>query len=241
MTDPNKQQKELIENTDGIYLVDAGAGTGKTFTITRRYAKILEKGVSPDDILLATFTNNAADQMKERIIERTDVKASKIYDAPISTFHSFAKRIIRNHGFDTPRILGMDEDITQSLNLMESEVREKQEFNSFMNLFIEQNPEYSEYYQILGDYSQLLALLKNLAAKGIVPEKEGWFGDSEKYIDGDYSEFKKIFKEMNKPKETSNGKKQSELRSRLYSLKYKDFDEDAPSEEEVRGGYGTNR
>ncbi|QKQ98330.1 AAA family ATPase [Candidatus Nanohaloarchaea archaeon] len=241
MTDPNKQQQKLIDNTDGIYLVDAGAGTGKTFTITRRYAEILDDGVEPGDILLATFTNNAADQMKERIIERTDVKASKIYDAPISTFHSFAKKILRNHGFDTPRILGLEEDITQSLNLMESEVREKQEFDSFMNLFIDENSQYHEFYQIIDDYSQILSLLKNLAAKGIVPEKEGWFGNSEKYIDGDFQEFKKIFKEVNKPRNSGNGKKQSELRSRLYSMKYKDFDEDAPSEEEVRGGYGTKQ
>ena len=241
MTDPNKQQQELIDNTDGIYLVDAGAGTGKTFTITRRYAEILDKEVRPGDILLATFTNNAADQMKERIIERTDVKASKIYDAPISTFHGFAKKVLRNHGFEAPSILGLDESITQNLDLMESEVREKQEFERFMDLFLEENGEYAEFYQITNDYTQLLGLLKNLAAKGIVPEKEGWFGDSEKYIDGDFEDFKEIFKEVNKPRETSNGKKQSELRSRLYSMKYKDFDDDAPSEEDVRGGYGTKQ
>ena len=241
MTDPNKQQQELIDNTDGIYLVDAGAGTGKTFTITRRYAEILEKGVRPDDILLATFTTNAADQMKERIIERTDVKASKIYDAPISTFHSFAKKVLRNHGFEAPEILGLEENITQNLDLMESEVREKQEFQSFMDLFLEEYPEYAEFYQITNDYAQLLGLLKNLAAKGIVPERDGWFGDSEKHIDGDFEDFKEIFKEVNEPRETSNGRKQSELRSRLYSMKYKDFDDDAPSEEDVRGGYGTKQ
>jgi ATP-dependent helicase/nuclease subunit A len=61
MTDfsPNPEQQELIESIDGIYKVDAGAGTGKTFTITRRYAHILEQeDVEPEDILLLTFTNN---------------------------------------------------------------------------------------------------------------------------------------------------------------------------------------
>lgn len=241
MTDPNKQQQELIDNTEGIYLVDAGAGTGKTFTITRRYAEILEKGVSPEEILLATFTNNAAEQMKERIIERTDVKASRIYDAPISTFHGFAKELLRNHGFEAPEIIGLDENITQNLDLLESEVREKQEFQSFMDLFLEENTEYKEFYQITNDYTKLLGLLKNLAAKGIVPEREGWFGDSEKYLDGDFEDFKQVFKDVNQPRETSNGRKQSELRSRLYSMKYKDFDDDAPTEDEVRGGYGTKQ
>ena len=55
--EPNEQQSELIENIEGIYLVDAGAGTGKTFAVTRRYAHILEeKNVEPDDLLLVTFT-----------------------------------------------------------------------------------------------------------------------------------------------------------------------------------------
>lgn len=242
MTEPNKQQQELIESTEGIYLVDAGAGTGKTFTITRRYANIIERrDAGPEDIFLATFTNNAADQMKERIIERTDIKASRIYDAPISTFHSFAKKLIRNHGSETPRLLGIEEDISQNVSLMESQVREKQEFSNFMNVFTEENPEYQEFYQIIDDQTQLLELLKNLAAKGIIPEKQSWFGNSEKYLDGDFEDFKQVFKEMNRPRETSNGKKQSELRSRLYTMKYKDFEEDAPDLEDIRGGYGTKQ
>ncbi|MFB6195198.1 MAG: UvrD-helicase domain-containing protein, partial [Haloplanus sp.] len=71
MTDlePNDQQQELIDSTDGLYLVDAGAGTGKTFTVTRRYANIVSQdGVDPEDVLLVTFTNNAAAEMKERIV-----------------------------------------------------------------------------------------------------------------------------------------------------------------------------
>jgi len=51
MTDPNPQQQDLIDSTDGLYLVDAGAGTGKTFTITRRYANIVdEDDVAPEDV-----------------------------------------------------------------------------------------------------------------------------------------------------------------------------------------------
>lgn len=66
---PNDQQQELIDATEGTYLVDAGAGTGKTFTVTRRYANILDQDdVEPEDLLLLTFTNNAAEEMKDRIV-----------------------------------------------------------------------------------------------------------------------------------------------------------------------------
>ncbi|MFB6204514.1 MAG: UvrD-helicase domain-containing protein [Candidatus Nanohaloarchaea archaeon] len=241
MIAPNEKQSELIESTDGIYVVDAGAGTGKTFTISRRYAEILESGVDPDDILLATFTNNAAEQMKERIIQLTDVKASKLYEAPISTFHAFSRKMLREHGFEAPKILGIDDAIPENLNVMESEIREKQEFQMFIDRFVEEHPEYSDFYRILQDYDELLHLVKNLASKGVIPEEEGWFQDTEKYLDGDYEEFKRLFREANRPRETDNGRKQSELRDRLYSMKWKDFTDDAPDLEEVRGDRGTKQ
>lgn len=241
MTSPNEKQKQLIDSIDGIYLVDAGAGTGKTFTITRRYANILRQGVEPDDIFLATFTNNAADQMKERIVDKVEARPSRIYDAPISTFHSFAKKILRQHGFHAPEFLGLEEKISQNLDLMESKVREKQEFQNFIDLFIERNNQYSEFYRLVDDYDKLLDLLKNLASKGIVPQEEGWYGDSEKYLDGDYEQFKQIFKSLNSPQKSSNGRRQSELRNRLYSYRFKNFEDSAPTEEEIRGGYGTKQ
>jgi len=73
MTTPNPKQRELIESTEGLYLVDAGAGTGKTFTVTRRYANIVSQDdVEPDDVLLITFTRNAATEMKDRIVANCD-------------------------------------------------------------------------------------------------------------------------------------------------------------------------
>ncbi|MFB6208037.1 MAG: UvrD-helicase domain-containing protein [Candidatus Nanohaloarchaea archaeon] len=241
MVAPNEKQGELIENTDGIYVVDAGAGTGKTFAISRRYAKIIESGVEPGDILLATFTNNAAEQMKERIMQLTDMKASKLYDAPISTFHAFSKRILKEHGFDAPGILGIEDSIPESLNVMESKIREQQEFQMFIDQFVEEHPEYSDYYRILDDYTELLNLVKNLASKGVIPEKDGWFQDTEKYLDGDFEEFKRMFKKANRPRETENGRKQSELRDRLYSMKWKNFTDDAPDLEDIRGDRGTKQ
>lgn len=241
MVEPNEKQQQLIENIDGIYVVDAGAGTGKTFTITRRYVNILDNGVKPGDILLATFTNNAADQMKERIVQKSDVKPSRLYDAPISTFHALSKKILKDHGVDAPRILGIDDSITQNVSVMESQVRERQEFQRFIDAFVEEHPEYEEFYRVVNDYSELLDLINNLASKGVIPTAEGWFRNTEEYLDGDFAEFKAIFDEANRPRESSNGTRQSDLRSRLYSFDYKLFTSDAPEIDQVRGDRGTKQ
>ena len=209
---PNNEQEELIESIDGIYKVDAGAGTGKTFTITRRYAHILEQeNVEPEDILLLTFTNNAAEEMKERIINHCSYDMKNLREAPISTFHSLAKKIITENGFEAPKYLGINDHVTSSTRLIENEVLEKQEFRQFINNFIEENSQYNNLYRVLYDYSELLSLIKSLAAKGIVPSEEGWYRNSERYLDGDFEEFQKIFEEMNEPGEGSRGPTQSDF------------------------------
>ncbi|MFB6115552.1 MAG: UvrD-helicase domain-containing protein [Candidatus Nanohalobium sp.] len=234
---PNKEQEKLIENTEGLYLVNAGAGTGKTFTITHRYLNILEEA-EPGDIFLATFTRNAADEMAERIVAESDYKASDIWDAPISTFHSHCQKILERNGFSAPEKIGINDSI-ENIDVLESQIRERQEFERFMNSFIENNPEYSDFYRIARSYDNFLYLTKSLASKGIIPVRDGWYKDTEELLDGDLDEFREVFKEANKPRDSANGKKQSDLRSRLYSYRYKNFPDDAPDEQEVRGGYGT--
>lgn len=234
---PNRQQQKLIENTEGLYLVNAGAGTGKTFTITHRYIEILEDA-EPEDIFLATFTRNAADEMAERIVAESSYQASDIWDAPISTFHSHCQKILERNGFSAPQEIGIDDSI-EDIDVLESQIRERQEFDRFMNRFIDRNPEYSNFYRIARSYDSFLDLIKSLASKGIIPEKEGWYHDTEKFLDGDKEEFLELFEKANRPQQSNNGQRQSDLRSRLYSYTYKNFPDDAPSEEEVRGGYGT--
>lgn len=234
MTDfsPNKEQQELIDSHNGIYKVDAGAGTGKTFTVTRRYAKILEeRNVEPEDILLLTFTNNAADEMKERIINHCSYDMKALREAPISTFHSLCKKIINEQGFQIPQLLGVDDNIASSTRMIEDEILEKQEFRNFVNKFIERHPEYSDFHRILYDYSELLGLIKALAARGVVPEKQGWYRNTESYLDGDFDEYMDLVKEKNTP----DGNSQSELRGRTAGIFNKCLEEDAPTNEEVRG------
>ncbi|PSG99196.1 MAG: ATP-dependent DNA helicase [Nanohaloarchaea archaeon SW_7_43_1] len=233
---PNQEQQELIESMDGIYKVDAGAGTGKTFTITRRYAHILEQeDVEPEDILLLTFTDNAADEMKERIINHCSYDMKALREAPISTFHSLAKKIIIENGFEAPKYLGIDDHVTSSTRLLENEVLEKQEFRQFINSFIERNPQYNKIYRVLYDYEELLSLIKSLAAKGIVPTEEGWYRNSEKYLDGDFDKFQEVFEEMNEPGEGSRGPTQSDFLNKAGGIfRDKCLPEDAPGYSEVK-------
>ncbi len=92
----NAQQRAAVEHTDGPLLILAGAGSGKTRVITYRIAYLIEVcGVPPESLLAVTFTNKAADQMKDRVAallqERTGVLPH------ISTFHSFCVSVLRRH------------------------------------------------------------------------------------------------------------------------------------------------
>lgn len=89
----NEQQKEAALQIEGAVMIVAGAGSGKTRTLTYRVAHLLEKGASPWSVLLLTFTNKAADEMKERIVELVGDAARYIL---MGTFHSVASRILRS-------------------------------------------------------------------------------------------------------------------------------------------------
>ncbi len=80
---------------EGPKLVIAGAGTGKTRTLTYRVAWLLSQGVAMDNILLVTFTNKAAREMVERVRELTHVDTARLWGG---TFHSVGARFLRRHG-----------------------------------------------------------------------------------------------------------------------------------------------
>lgn len=92
----NQKQREAAEKIEGPLLILAGAGSGKTRTITYRIAYMInEKGISPYKILAVTFTNKAAKEMRERVELLIGEDAHK---AMISTFHSFGVRLLRVYG-----------------------------------------------------------------------------------------------------------------------------------------------
>ena len=236
---PNESQRELIESTDGLYLVDAGAGTGKTFTVTRRYANIVaQDGVEPDDILLITFTRNAATEMKDRIVTSCDYDMRALNDAPIQTFHSLCSDILDQHGFHAPSHLGIDDAITGSTQILENETIEREYFGEFINRFSDDHDEYDDLLRCLSDPTELLDCINTLAAKGVFPTADGWYRDSKDALEGDFDAFKDAFDEANRPR--NGGSKQSELRSSLGRYgKNKCYLPDAPDRDELRGEYGS--
>ena len=89
----NDKQREAASQIDGSILILAGAGSGKTRTITYRIAHMIENiGISPYSILAVTFTNKAAKEMRERV---EDLVGDIAKACTISTFHSFGMRLLR--------------------------------------------------------------------------------------------------------------------------------------------------
>ena len=97
----NPQQREAAATLEGPVLILAGAGTGKTRTLTHRVAHMVDRGIAPGNILAVTFTNKAAREMQQRVAKllpkppkRDDGRTSK---PTICTFHSLCVRILRRH------------------------------------------------------------------------------------------------------------------------------------------------
>lgn len=93
----NPAQRQAAEHTDGALLIVAGAGAGKTKTLTYRIANLIHNGVLPHQILAITFTNKAAKELQERLdvlLSSTDSQTRPT----ASTFHSLGVRILRQHG-----------------------------------------------------------------------------------------------------------------------------------------------
>ena len=148
----NERQKEAAMVVDGPVLILAGAGSGKTKTLTHRIAHLLSQGINPENILAVTFTNKAAEEMRIRVnkllIENCKLsrcagsrQAGKIENLFIGTFHSFGAKILReeieclgyNKNFaiyDEDDSFSLAKDILGDMNLP----RDRFKPGSFLNL-----------------------------------------------------------------------------------------------------------
>ncbi|MFC1595181.1 ATP-dependent helicase [Patescibacteria group bacterium] len=118
----NEQQCKAVMNTKGPLLVLAGAGSGKTKVIAHRIAQIIKEGTNPSKILAVTFTNKAAEEMRERIARLIGEKDVSPF---IGTFHSLGVHILRRHGniIDIPKSFTiLDKD--DSLKILKELTRE---------------------------------------------------------------------------------------------------------------------
>lgn len=91
----NPAQLEAVRTLEGPLLVVAGAGTGKTRTLVYRVARLVERGVAPQHILLLTFTRRAAEEMLHRAAALLDGRCRAVQGG---TFHSFANAVLRRYG-----------------------------------------------------------------------------------------------------------------------------------------------
>lgn len=216
-------QDKIINNTEGIYLVDAGAGTGKTYTLVKRYLKILEKGervLKPENILLVTFTNKAANEMKTRVLSEAENSGliSKIgfrnfIDAPIMTFHSFCNKILKMHGRNAASFLGIRENISANFRLIEEKHYEEKIFAKFYNQFVRRaGKSYNEIIKSVGGNPLVIfKAIKKLSSKGIFPGKKNFEEKDLNRLRGDYEEFSRLFEKMNMAEDGARGLKQNNL------------------------------
>jgi DNA helicase-2/ATP-dependent DNA helicase PcrA len=105
----NKEQQAAAEFLNGICVVVAVPGSGKTLTMTHRIGNLVKKhGIAPENILGLTFTRNAADAMREKLVPVLDDMASRV---TLSTIHSFCHYLLRNEGVTFNVLSGKDQII----------------------------------------------------------------------------------------------------------------------------------
>lgn len=99
LKDLNKEQLEAVKQKDGPMIILAGAGSGKTRVLTYKVISLIKEGIDPDNILMVTFTNKAANEMKERMQKFFQNDSQKLSNLPIiATFHALCAKILRIDG-----------------------------------------------------------------------------------------------------------------------------------------------
>ena len=186
----NESQKRIAETTEGMIVVDAGPGTGKTHTIVRRYVNILRKDVDPKDVILLTFTRNAASEMEERIKGKLFEcgMSDKSKHLMTSTFDSFCYSIVMESPEAVSRFFGMEEHLTRSSRLIDNETLNKTYFEDYMDRFLsDRGEDYGDCSTIASqNVDSLYKMINRLMSRGVVPLDEGWFGsDGDDILYGD--------------------------------------------------------
>ena len=120
----NPAQYDAVSSVNGPHLIIAGAGTGKTRTITYRVAYLVELGVNPESILLLTFTRRAAQEMLRRASMLLDARCEKVAGG---TFHSFANTVLRRYApllkFESSFTILDQGDAEDVVNLLRTQLR----------------------------------------------------------------------------------------------------------------------
>lgn len=177
MNDLNEQQRIIAESLEGMMVVDAGPGTGKTHTIVQRYRNIMSvPGVDPRDVLLLTFTNNAAAEMRERLEELVGNDA--VIQA--TTFDAFCLDLVLDSAESVSKALGFKESLTRGARLIQSKSVNRDHFRKVFSKFMkEHGHRYKGMSAIAGGaVSDLFDLIEKMMSRGMIPlPGYDWIGE----------------------------------------------------------------
>ena len=144
------QQKAITTSGKNI-IVSAGAGSGKTAVLTERVLRLVKEGIKPNNLLILTFTNAAAKEMKERIKsklikENFEEEASLVDSSYITTFDSFSLAILKKYHY----LLNISNNITPAEETIILIEKEKILENIFDKLYQEEHPAFTN---LIRDFS----------------------------------------------------------------------------------------
>lgn len=165
----NPQQLSAVKTKDGAILVIAGAGSGKTKTLTFRVARLIEDGVKPENILLLTFTKKASAEMLNRATAVLDDRCENVAGG---TFHSFANMILRKYS----KLLGLKNNFT----IMDSADAEDVINHITGKLFPKKEKRFPKKHTLLEIYSK--SVNKEIPTKQIIAEEFAHFSHCEEQI-----------------------------------------------------------
>ena len=168
----NEQQCAAVTAPPGPALVIAGAGSGKTRTLTYRVAYLLEQGIPPDRILLLTFTNKAAGEMMRRVSDLLGHELASLWGG---TFHSIGNRILRQHA----KLLGYERDFT----IMDREDAKHLISTCVAESEIDVKATRFPKAEVLGDIFSL-ALNKQMSVREVLEKEYGYFTELSDQIEG---------------------------------------------------------
>ncbi len=234
MSELNDAQKKIAEHSEGLLVVDAGPGTGKTHTVVQRYANIISKpDVRPEEVMLLTFTNNAAQEMEERIKTKlmSIGKSNMNKDVRAMTFDAFCLSIVMDYAERVSDFFGFKEKLSRSAHLETNETLNKQYFERFFDAFNNSRGEdYGDSAIILSQNADdVRELLSRLMSKGIIPMRGGWFGiDADKTLRGDAKALLEGLRDLNQPKVSKTKVTDSQAKSFLEKIEERDRSEDFP-------------
>ncbi|MDD4185135.1 MAG: UvrD-helicase domain-containing protein [Candidatus Methanomethylophilaceae archaeon] len=201
MSDANEQQQKIIDHTEGPLVVDAGPGTGKTSTLVKRYIALLERDVKPNDILMVTFTNNAAAELRDRIRDAMSKagRLDEINSIRTSTFDALCLRIVLGSPDIVSRFFDIDPILSRKARLVDNDSLNREYFMLFYSDFIREHGDRyrkdgNDVTALMGGLrTDLYKLINKMMARGMIPFRYDWFMDGESLVKGRTNNIGNVF------------------------------------------------